>query len=48
MAHSTTLNNGSGSQLKPRKDTIKFILDYSKAHKLLKLKQGLEIDLVQN
>ena len=48
MGHSITLKNGSGAQLKPRKETIKFLLDYSKALEVVKLKSGEEIDLIRN
>lgn len=48
MGNSTTLKDELGSHTKPRKQTIKFILDYSKALEVKKLKSGIEINLMKN
>lgn len=48
MGNSVTLKDEYGAHTKPRKETIRFILDYSKALEVKKLKSGIEIDLMKN
>ncbi|WP_417589867.1 hypothetical protein [Owenweeksia hongkongensis] len=48
MGNSTTLKDELGSHTKPRKETIRFILDYSKALEVKTLTSGMEIDLIKN
>ncbi|WP_417603793.1 hypothetical protein [Owenweeksia hongkongensis] len=48
MGNSTTLKDELGSHTKPRKETIRFILDYSKALEVKTLNSGMEIDLIKN
>ena len=48
MGNSTTLKDEYGAHTKPRKETIKFILDYSKALDVQKLKNGMDISLIKN
>ncbi len=48
MQNFTSLKHELEAQEKPRKDTIQFILNYSKALEVKKLKNGMEIDLIRN
>lgn len=48
MGNSTTLKDEYGAHTKPRKETIKFILDYSKALEVKTLESGLEVELIKN
>ncbi|AEV31778.1 hypothetical protein Oweho_0765 [Owenweeksia hongkongensis DSM 17368] len=48
MGNSTTLKDELGSHTKPRKETIRFILDYSKALEVKTLNSGMEIDMIKN
>ncbi len=48
MRNSTTLTDEHGAQTKPRKETLRFILDYSRALKVETLKSGMDIYLMKN
>ena len=48
MGNSITLKDEYGAHTKPRKETIKFILDYSKALEVQKLTSGIEVSLIKN
>jgi len=48
MGNLTTLKDELGSHTKPRKETIRFILDYSKALEVKKLNSGMEVNLIKN
>ncbi len=44
----STLDNKHGAALKPRKETIQFILNYSRALEVVRLKDNPDIDLIKN
>lgn len=48
MGNSTTLKDEHGSHTKPRLDTIRFILNYSKALEVQQLKSGIEFNMIKN
>jgi hypothetical protein len=48
MGNSTTLKDEYGAHTKPRKETLQFILNYSKALEIKKLKSGIEVEMIRN
>ena len=48
MGNSTTLKDEYGAHTKPRKETINFILNYSKALEVKTLKNGMEMNMMKN
>lgn len=48
MGNSTTLKDEYEAQVKPRKGTVQFILDYSKALEVKSLRNGMQINLLKN
>ncbi len=48
MDNTITLKDEQDAHCKPRKETIRFILDYSKALDYKKLKSGIEIEMIRN
>lgn len=48
MGNSITLKDEYGAHVKPRKETIRFILDYSKALEIKKLHSNMEIEVIRN
>mgnify|MGYP001287012976 CR=1 FL=1 len=48
MGKTLTLKDEYESKLKPRTETIQFILNYSKAYTALKTKDGMDIELISN
>ncbi len=48
MGNSTTLKDESGAHTKPRKETLQFILNYSKALEVKTLKNGMKVEMIRN
>ncbi len=48
MGNSTTLKDESGAHTKPRKETLQFILNYSKALEVKTLKSGMKVEMIRN
>jgi len=48
MDNTVTLKDEQGAYCKPKEETIRFILNYSKALEYKKLKSGIEIKLIRN
>ena len=48
MQNSITLKDGYGAHTKPRKETVQFILNYSKALEVKTLKSGVEVEYFKN
>ena len=48
MAQLTTLKNGKEARLKPRKETINFILNYSRSLEIIDLPNGEKVEMMKN
>ncbi|GEM_PF-2179445 len=48
MGSTTTLKNEPGAYCKPRKETIQFLLNYSKALEVKKLASGEYVEFIRN
>lgn len=48
MRQTSTLKDECDRQYQPRKETVDFILNYSKALEVKKLDQGVEFTMIQN
>ncbi len=48
MAQLTTLKYGNEARLKPRKETINFILNYSKSLEIIELSNGEKFEMNKN
>lgn len=47
MGQTATLN-GAGAQCKPKKETIRFILNYSRALSIQNTSSGIQVELIRN
>jgi hypothetical protein len=48
MAQLTTLKNGKEARLKPRKETIDFLLNYSRSLEIIELRDGNQMEMIKN
>lgn len=48
MGNTTTLKDQRGADIKPRKETISFLLSYSKALEIVKLNNSEDVSLIRN
>ncbi len=48
MAHLTTQKNGKEARLKPRTETINFILNYSKSLEIIEFPNGNKMEMIKN
>ncbi len=48
MDKAVTLSNGCEAHQNPRKSTIQFLLNYSKALKVIDLKGGMQVEMIGN
>ena len=48
MAQLTTLKNGSEARFKPRKETINFLLNYSRSLEIMELSNGDKVEMIKN
>lgn len=48
MSNTTILRNDSEASARPTKETIRNILNYSRALKVKKLKSGFEFEMISN
>lgn len=48
MAQLSTLKNGKEARLKPRTETIKFILNYSRSLAIIELANGEKMSMIKN
>ena len=48
MAQLTTLNNGKEARLKPREETINFLLNYSRSLEIIQLPNGQQLEILKN
>ncbi len=48
MSKTTTLNQEQDAAMLPKEETVKFILNYSKAYSVTKTASGIDLEMIQN